>query len=146
MAGGEVAVTVGGLTGVRRQLLKGLYGVNVVGAGLPGLAALISPGFTAEYMFGAAQDPVALRMLGAVWLSVGALSVLGLRRPLQFSAIFPVEALYKSVWLVTAAPTLFAGERPELTPVAALFAIWVAADLIATPWSYLLGGGSRSRE
>ena len=137
------AVAADGLAGLRRWLVKGMYGVNVVGAGLPGLAILISPGFVAEYVFGAAQDPVALRMLGAVWLSVGALSVLGFRRPSRFAAIFPVEALYKSVWLATAAPVLFAGDRPELTPVAALFAVWVAADLVATPWTYLFGDGSR---
>lgn len=133
---------IGGLAGMgsfRSRLLKAMYGVNVVGAGIPGLATVISPGFAAEYVFGAAQDPVSLRMLGAVWFSVGVLSVLGFRRPLRFAAVFPVEALYKSVWLALVAPTLFSGERPEVAPMAALFAVWVAADLVATPWAYLLG-------
>lgn len=134
-----------GTVDLRRRLLKGMYGVNVVGAGLPGLATVVSPGFAADYVFGAAQDPVALRMLGAVWLSVGALSLLGFRRPLRFSAIFPVEALYKSVWLALATPTLLSGERPELVPMAMLFAVWVVADLIATPWAYLLGGESSGK-
>lgn len=124
----------------RSRLLRGMYGVNVVGAGIPGLATVISPEFTAGYVFGAAQDPVSLRMLGSVWLAVGALSISGFRRPLRFSAVFPVEALYKSVWLATVAPALLRGERPEVAPMAALFVVWVAADLIATPWTYLLGG------
>ena len=138
MRKGTAAEAVMGRT--RSRLLRGMYGVNVVGAGLPGLATVVSPGFAAEYVFGAVQDPVSLRMLGSVWLAVGALSVLGFRRPLRFSAVFPVEALYKSVWLATVAPSLLRGERPEVVPMAAFFVVWVAADLVATPWAYLLGG------
>lgn len=139
MAMEGVAAEVTAMGGPRSRLLKAMYGVNVVGAGIPGLATVISPGFAAEYVFGAGQDPVSLRMLGSVWLAVGAMSVLGFGRPLRLSAIFPVEALYKSVWLATVAPVLLAGERPEVVPMAVLFAVWVAADLVATPWAYLFG-------
>ncbi len=135
--------TTAGPGGVRSRLLRGMYGVNVVGAGVPGLVTVLAPGWAADNLFGAPQDPVSLRMLGAVWLSVGALSVLGLRRPMRFSAVFPVEAAYKSLWLVTVVPTLLAGERPEIVPLAALFAAWVVADLVATPWAYLLGAETR---
>lgn len=131
--------------GARSRLLRAMYGVNVVGAGIPGLATVLAPGWVADNLFGAPQDPVSLRMLGAVWLSVGALSILGRRHPLRFSAVFPVEAAYKSLWLATVVPTLLAGERPELVPMAALFAAWVAADLAATPWAYLLGNNGTNR-
>lgn len=134
---GEIGA-LAAMGGVRSRLLRGMYGVNVVGAGIPGLATLLAPGWVADNLFGAPQDPVSLRMLAAVWLSVGALSVLGLRRPLRFSAVFPMEAMYKSLWLATVAPTLLAGERPEVVPLAVLFATWAAADLYITPWSYLL--------
>lgn len=132
----------GGMGSARRRLLRVMYGVNVVGAGIPGLVTVVAPGWAADALFGAAAppDPMSLRMLGAVWLAVGALSLQGLRHPLRFSAIFPVEAVYKAVWLATAAPALLRGDGPQVVPMALLFALWVAADVAVTPYGYLLGG------
>ena len=55
-----------GLGGVRSRLLGGMCGVNVVGAGVPGLVTVLAPGWVADNPFGSPQDPVSPRMLGAV--------------------------------------------------------------------------------
>lgn len=131
--------------GVRWRWLKGMYAFDIVGAGIPGLLALAAPAWAGENLFGAAGDPVALRMVGAVWLAVAGASALALRRPLRFAPLLPVQMAYKALWLATTVPTLARGERPELWPLALLFALWVVGDAIATPWALLFGQDATDR-
>lgn len=122
--------------------LRGMYGANIVAAGIPGLLIVAAPGWAAANMFAVPQDRVTLGMLGAIWLAIGALSVLGLRHPLRFAGIFAVQIVYKSVWLVgVALPTLIAGERlADVGPFAVFFGLVVGCWLVGAPLGYLFGG------
>ncbi len=68
--------------------MRFVYGLNVLAAGVPGLLVLFGP---TSFLSGVTQDRLYFGVLGSIWLAIGVLSVLGLRRPLQFSAIFPLQ-------------------------------------------------------
>lgn len=74
--------------------MRFMYGLNVLAAGVPGLLILFGP---ESLMSSVTQDRLYFGVLGSIWLAIGLLSVLGLRSPLQFSAIFVVQILYKSL-------------------------------------------------
>lgn len=118
--------------------MRFMYGLNVVAAGVPGLLVLFGP---ESLMSGATQDRLYFGVLGSVWLAIGFLSVLGLRHPLRFSAIFLVQIVYKSVWFATVLlPLAVAGElRFDAVPLVVFFALAIVVCLIATPYAYLFG-------
>ena len=123
------------------RVARAMYAANVVGAGLPGLVMTVAPTFAAEQMFAGDQDPVTFGILGAIWLSIGAVSVLGLRDPRRYLGVFVVQALYKTIWIATGALPLVA-LRPDVAPFAIGFAVVTvgfAAALVLT------GTGSESR-
>ena len=126
---------------VRWGWLRGMYAANVLGAGVPGALIVLAPGWARENLFGAEQDPVTFGMLGAVWLAIGLLSLVGLRHPLPLAGIFAVQIVYKSVWLVAVAlPRLVAGERlDDVVPFAIFFGGVVACWLVGAPLAHLVG-------
>lgn len=81
--------------------MKILYTANIFWAGIPGFLITFFPSFAETnllpYLFGSVrQDLLVLRILSSIWLAVGILSIFGLRNPLPFAAIFPIQILYKS--------------------------------------------------
>lgn len=142
-AGGTTAAATGAAApvSVRTGWLRGMYAANVLAAGIPGALITLAPGWARENMFGATQDPVTFGMLGAIWLAIGLLSLIGLRHPLPLAGIFAVQIVYKSVWLVAVAlPRLVAGERlADVVPFAIFFGAIVAAWLVGAPLGYLFG-------
>ena len=132
--------TAAGAGGFRWGWMRFMYALNLLAAGVPGLLVLFGPVFSLSSV---PQDRLYFGVLGSIWLTIGALSVLGLRRPLQFSAIFVVQIVYKVVWFVAVLlPLAVAGElRFDAVPLAAFFALAIVVCSVATPWAYLLGGG-----
>jgi hypothetical protein len=131
----------------RERLLRFAFAANIVGAGVPGLAIILAPVWTANEMFAAPQDPVILGILGAIWLAIGMLSALALRNPLPFVGLLALQVVYKAVWLVAVAlPLLLRGERLEdAGPLALLFALVVVCYAAAIPFAVLIARGSASR-
>lgn len=105
-----------------RRLARVMYGANVVGAGLPGLVIVAAPEFAADNFFGEPQDVVGLGILGSIWLSIGLVSILGLREPDRYLGVFAVQALYKTIWIATGALPLLRA-RPDVIPYAAGFTV-----------------------
>lgn len=136
---GVAGAVEAGTPGVRWGWMRFMYGLNVLAAGVPGLLILFGP---ESFLSSVGQDRLYFGALGSVWLAIGALSVLGLRRPLRFSAIFAVQVLYKSVWFATVfLPLAAAGElRSDALPLAFFFALAIVVCLVAMPYRYLLGG------
>jgi len=128
--------------------MRVMYGLNILLAGVPGLVVLFG---TESAMSSVPQDRLYFGVLGSIWLTIGVLSVFGLRRPLRFAAIFAVQIHYKSLWLAfVLLPLIIAGEfRTDAGVVAAVFVLAIAVCLIAMPYSYLFGeektGGARAR-
>lgn len=127
-----------GAVGFRWGWMRAMYGINVLAAGVPGLLILFGPD---SLMSSVTQDRLYFGVLGSVWLAIGVLSAFGLRRPLQFSAIFLVQIVYKSLWfgVVLLPLAVTGGLRFDAVPLVIFFALAIAVCLVATPYQYLFG-------
>ncbi|MEM7077583.1 MAG: hypothetical protein AAF513_03040 [Pseudomonadota bacterium] len=124
--------------------LRIMYGCAILGAGIVGLVTLFAPSLAARYVFlGATNVDIYIRILGALWLSLGAVSILGLISPIRFIPILVVQLVYKSLWLLVAAyPALLAGSREVgLIFFAGLFSAWVFALLLMIPFTLVFPTG-----
>ncbi len=120
--------------------MRVMYALAIVGAGAVGLTTLLAPRLASQYVFiGATQVDNYLQILAALWLALGAVSVLGLFQPIKFSVIFLIQLTYKSTWLIgVAIPSIVSGNRePGLLFLAILFALWVVGLFFAVPFQYL---------
>jgi hypothetical protein len=86
------------------------------------------------------QDPVVFGLVGTFWLAVALTSLLGLRAPLKFLPLFLLQLVYKSSWfLFVFIPMMVRGEFPAYgIAIAVGNAVWIALDLRAIPFRYLL--------
>ena len=110
-----------------------------------GLIILLAPDRFARNIIGVPyclppQDRVIFGMLGGFWLAIGLIAILGLRAPLRFLPIFLVQLIYKSSWfLCVFSPLMISGKFPNHGwATVTINALWIAMDLKAIPWSYLL--------
>lgn len=101
-----------------------MYGANILLAGLPGLVIVAAPTVASEQMFVGVQDRVTLTMLGAIWLAIGVVSVLGLRHPRRYLGVFAMQACYKTIWILAGAVPVWAA-RPDAVPFALGFGVAV---------------------
>lgn len=108
-----------------------MFGANILFAGVPGFIITAFPTFARTEMF-ANAEPLTLGMLGAIWLSIGLVSVAGLRDPARFLGVFAVQALYKTIWVATGASVLWNAhpEAPTYGIGFALAAIGFTAALV----------------
>ena len=82
-------------------------------------------------------------MLGSLWLSLSAASVMALTKdPLRFSPVYVVQMAYKSIWLTGAVlPRLIAGDLHSFDALSAVIMIsFVVMDYLYLPWDYILNG------
>lgn len=114
-----------------------------------GLIILLAPARFARNIIGIpytlpTQDRVIFGLVGSIWLSIGIMAVLGLRAPLRFLPIFLIQLVYKSFWfLCVFAPLVISGQFPiHGWAIAVLNAVWMAMDLKAIPFAYLLSKDS----
>ncbi|MBN2130321.1 MAG: hypothetical protein JW741_12535 [Sedimentisphaerales bacterium] len=150
--GKKIETTVNGeglhmteVTKIRWGWLRFMYGYTILGAGGFGLAILTMP----DKMRGAVRwpgdEPIALSIVGSVYLAFGVLSVFGLREPLKFVPVLLLQLCYKLAWFIGAVvPLLLSGRFPSYAVVTAvIFATYVVGDLIAIPFSYVLSSHGR---
>ena len=124
---------------VRWGWMKFMYVYTIVVAGGFGLGLIVVPEVM-KSMFGwPVEEPIALGIVGSVYLAFGILSILGLRSPLKFAPILLLQLFYKSIWFVgVVLPLLVAGRFPDYGVFLALvFATFIVGDLIAIPFSYI---------
>jgi hypothetical protein len=124
---------------VRWGWLKFMYVYTIVVAGGFGLGLIVIPEVM-KSMFGwPVEEPIALGIVGSVYLAFGILSILGLRSPLKFVPILLLQLCYKSIWFVgVVLPLLVAGRFPDYGVfLAVVFATFIVGDLIAIPFSYI---------
>ncbi len=122
--------------------MRFMYVYAIVGAGVVGLIVLLAPSFAAKHIFSGTVEPnIAMSVLGSIWLAVGALAVFGLFYPVQFSPLFVVQLIYKSVWLLfVALPMVVSGRAKSLPLVMTiLFVFWVIGLPFAIPFRQLFG-------
>ena len=126
---------------IRPGWMRFMYLYTILGAGGFGLGIVIVPEPMKAALGWPGDEPIALSIVGSVYVAFGALSVLGLRDPLKFAPVLLLQLCYKSVWFGGVVfPLLIRGRFPDYGLVtAAVFATYIVGDLIAIPFSYLLG-------
>ncbi len=124
-------------TSVRWRWMRIIYFANIIWAGIPGFIVTFFPDYASQYMFFAPQDSLIFRMVGCIWLSIGLLSAVALRYPLQFVAIFLVQILYKSIWITAVALPMIARGDYRAAPFAFFFILMVIGFAYAVPFGYL---------
>lgn len=120
--------------------LRVMLGIAVLGAGAVGATTLLLPHMAGRFIFfGATTVDPYLRILGALWLSLGLVAGLGILQPINFIPVLLIQLIYKSVWLVVVAyPAIIKGNRETgLLFLCGLFTIWVAALCFVIPFSRL---------
>lgn len=111
---------------LRLYLLRALYLVNFALLGLE-----VWPDIVLE---GGTWDPVQ-GVAFSFWGALSALSVLGLRYPLQMLPLLLIQFLYKAIWLVAiAVPQWDAVGSVGITNE---MLIGVIIDLLVIPWPYV---------
>jgi hypothetical protein len=111
---------------LRLYLLRALYLLNFVLLGLDVWPAIVSEGGTWDPVRGVAFS---------FWGALSALSVLGLRYPLQMLPMLLLQFLYKAIWLLAIAVPQWDGVRSLDLTNAMLFGLLI--DLIVIPWPYV---------
>ncbi|MGA7951539.1 MAG: hypothetical protein WCA45_15455 [Thiobacillaceae bacterium] len=124
---------------VRWGWLKFMYICNVVGTGLAGLGIITVPDLVKSVFGLPTEDPVTFGIIGCVYLTVGLLSILGLRSPLKYVPILFFQLIGSAVWFVgIVLPLLVAGRLPtHAIPIAILYATYVIGALMAIPFPYV---------
>jgi len=125
---------------IRQGWIRFMYLYTILGAGGFGLGIVIAPELTKALFRWPGDEPIALSIVGSVYVAFAVLSVLGLRDPLKFAPVLLLQLCYKSVWFVAVVlPLLIRGRFPEYGLLtAAVFATYIVGDLIAIPFPYLL--------
>lgn len=120
--------------------LRAVYVANVFVAGYVGMSSLFTPEIAGRTVFsGTASPGVPMRIVGCLWLSIAAVSVLGLVYPVMMSPVLLIQLIYKGLWLlVVALPALMKGERGTLPGgMAIFFLIWVLVLPFVIPYRSL---------
>jgi hypothetical protein len=124
---------------VRWGWLKAMYIYTIAGAGGFGLAMIIVPE-AVKSMFGwPVGEPIALGIVGSVFLAFGILSILGLRSPLKFAPVLFLQLCYKSIWFIgVIIPLVVTAQFPGYAlMMVIIFVTYIIGDLIAIPFSYI---------
>jgi len=124
---------------VRMNWLKGMYIYTIVGAGGFGLGMIVIPEVI-KSMFGwPVAEPIALGIVGSVYVAFGILSIFGLRSPLKFVPVLLLQLCYKSIWFIgVILPLLITAQFPSYAiSFALIFATYIIGDIIAIPFSYV---------
>ena len=135
---------------VRRGWLKFMYGYTIVGAGGFGLGIVLMPKAIRGVLGWPGGDPLAVGVMGSVYVAFAALSVLGLRDPLKLAPVLLLQLCYKSVWFAgVVVPLALTGRFQDYgiygVLIAVLFATYIIGDLIAIPFRYLLAPASSTQ-
>ncbi|MDQ0193062.1 hypothetical protein [Paenibacillus wynnii] len=113
----------------RLYLLRGLYLLIIVGLGI-----VVWPGVIHQEEPWELMEGVVACMLAAF----SALSVLGLRYPLQMLPLLLWELVWKSIWLIVVAlPLWFSGQMDESTWATASSCLLVVIFPFVIPWRYV---------
>ncbi|PKN37719.1 MAG: hypothetical protein CVU62_08320 [Deltaproteobacteria bacterium HGW-Deltaproteobacteria-2] len=130
---------------VRWSWLKLMYWYTILGAGGYGLLIIVAPAFvqstTQCLMPFPAQDPLIFGYMGSAMVAFAILSIFALRAPLRFVPVLMLQLVYKTVWMLGVyIPLVMSGNNSlYATLLAAIFVIYIIGDLVAIPFSYLLG-------
>ena len=125
--------------GIHFGWMKFMYIYNAATAGLLGLAIILIPRSLIVFFRIPDQEPMVFGIIGSIYVSLGALSLLGFRSPLKFAPILLLQLLYKVVWIVAIIPLLAVTGQVSIFSIllTVIFFTYIIGDLIAIPFPYL---------
>jgi hypothetical protein len=109
-----------------------------------GLSIILFPKKVAKGMNLEGQDLTVFGICGAIWFAFGILATRGIRDPLKWSPMLALQFVYKVIWFTIVLGLMTARGEFKLESAKGFmlgFAPFVAADIVAVPWKYLLGHG-----
>jgi hypothetical protein len=126
----------------KMKALKFQYWHTIVVTIPLGLFIILFPKQARKAMKLKEQDQMGFGICGAVWLAFGLLATRGLREPLKWSPLLVLQFAYKVIWFTAVLGLMAVRGEFELESAKGFmlgFAPFVAADIVAVPWKYLLG-------
>ncbi|GAB5399912.1 MAG: hypothetical protein Aureis2KO_14970 [Aureisphaera sp.] len=119
--------------------IKTVYIANILVATWIGIISLFFPESAADSIFGGFYESNGvIRMVGAIWLAIGIVSVIGLWKPLKMSIVLLMQFMYMSAWLLLVAVPAIFQKQPYPKEIALFFLIWVAILPFVIPWKALV--------
>jgi hypothetical protein len=121
-------------------VMKLVYIANILVAGWISISSLFFPKTAHVTVF--EQNFVyseAFRLVGALWLAIFVLSILGLFFPEKMSLVLLFQLIYKSAWLIFAALPALLHQQPYPKGMAVVFLIWVIVLPFVIPWKTIFG-------
>jgi len=124
---------------IRWGWLKGMYIYTIISVGLFGLGMIIMPEKIKSLLGWPVEEPIAFGIIGSIYLSMGILSIFGLRSPLKFVPVLLLQLFYKLILFIgVLLPLLFTNKFPSFAvSMSIIFATYVIGDFIAIPFSYI---------
>lgn len=118
--------------------MKIIYFANIIVAGWIGISSLFFPKTAIQTVFSNnVSYSEAIRITGALWLSIAILSIFGLFYPKRMSLILLFQLIYKSTWLLFVALPAIIKKQAFPKGMAVFFVVWVVILPFIIPWSYL---------
>jgi len=115
--------------------IKIIYIANILVAGWISFNCLLSPKSATAIVFtNDFQYSEAIRLVGALWFAIFALSVLGLFFPQKMALVLVFQLIYKSTWLLVAAIPAMINNQSYPKSMAAFFLVWVLILPFVIPW------------
>jgi len=130
---------------IRWGWLKGMYIYTIISVGLLGLGMIIIPEKIKSLLGWPVEEPIVFGIVGSIYLSMGLLSIFGLRSPLKFVSVLLLQLFYKSILFVgVLLPLIVTNKFPSFAiPMTIIFSTYIIGDLIAIPFSYIFAKESK---
>lgn len=118
--------------------MKIMYVANILLAGWISISSLFYPKTAQFSVFQQNFEySESIRLVGALWLGITILSILGLFFPEKMSVVFLFQLIYKSSWLLFAALPAIVNSSPYPKGMAICFLVWIVILPFVIPWKYL---------
>ncbi len=123
--------------------MKAIYIANILVAGWISISSLFFPKKALTTVF--SNDfaySESIRLVGALWMAIFLLSILGLFFPRQMSLVLLFQLIYKSLWLLFVALPAQINKQPYPKGMAVFFIAWVIILPFVIPWATLFKASS----
>ena len=121
--------------------MKAVYLANILVAGWISIYSLFFPKKALTTVFSNSfAYSESIRLVGALWMAIFLLSVLGLFFPQKMGLVLLFQLIYKSLWMLVVALPAQINNQPYPKGMALFFVIWVMLLPFVIPWSTLFEG------
>ena len=115
-----------------------MYLANILVAGWISVSSLFFPKiaetavFTNDFTYSES-----IRLVGALWMGIAILSVIGMFYPLKMSPVLLMQLIYKLLWILASAIPAMVNQQPYPKAMAAFFITWILILPFVIPWKEL---------